>query len=289
MGEDEEPTLGHRLEGHVRAELRLDDVADVGDHGVVPAHRPGLVVLVTTQHAGVHRVGADATHADAEMGVVEGEPLGESQRAVLGQRVRHVRRAGDQRRRRQRLHEVALAPLDHLRHDLLGGPHVGEQVDVDDGSDLLGRGAEVGTDVVDAGVGAEDTHRPELGDRTLHEVVNGVGLADVARDRQTTDVAGHLLGPRAVQVGDDHLGALPGEALGERPADAVPATGHDRALVAEVHQNRSPPAAAAVVPSRSKDLTTLRPIIQRCTSSGPSTRRCWRTSAYQAASGVSSV
>ena len=100
---------------------------------------------------------------------------------------------------------------------------------------------------------------------------------------------GHLLGPLAVQVGDDHLGALPGEALGQRPADAVPPAGDDGAPVAEVHQNRSPPAAAAVVPSRSNALTTLRPTIQRCTSSGPSTRRCWRTSAYHAASGVSRV
>ena len=191
--------------------------------------------------------------------------------------------------RRERLHEVALALLDHLRHDLLGGPDVGEQVDVDDGADLLRRGAEVGPDVVDPGVGAEHADRSVLGGRSLHEVVDRFGLADVARDRQAADVAGHLLGPLAVQVGDDHLGPLPGEALGQRPADAVPPTGDDGAPVAKVHQKRSPPAAAAVVPSRSNALTTLRPTIQRCTSSGPSTRRCWRTSAYHAASGVSSV
>ena len=51
--------------------------------------------------------------------------------------------------------------------------------------------------------------------------------------------------------------------------------------------NRSPPHAPAVVPVALNALMTLRPVVQRCTSSGPSTRRCERMCVYQAASGVS--
>ena len=76
--------------------------------------------------------------------------------------------------------------------------------------------------------------------------------------------------------------AIPGRAAPAAPWFA-------RGVRGAVVQNRSPPAAAAVVPDLRCAASTLRPIRHRCTSSGPSTRCCIRTSAYQAASGVSRV
>ena len=51
--------------------------------------------------------------------------------------------------------------------------------------------------------------------------------------------------------------------------------------------SRSPPAAAAVVPSRRNALMTLRPTFHLWTSSGPSTRRCERICVYHLARIVS--
>jgi hypothetical protein len=56
----------------------------------------------------------------------------------------------------------------------------------------------------------------------------------------------------------------------------------------ELDHSRSPPAAAALVPSFLKARITFLPVIHLCTSSGPSTRRWDRMGVYQAASGVSS-
>lgn len=58
------------------------------------------------------------------------------------------------------------------------------------------------------------------------------------------------------------------------------------AMEFDVYSN-SPPQALAVVPNCWYALMTLRPVVQRCTSSGPSTRRCERMPVYQRASGVS--
>ena len=52
-------------------------------------------------------------------------------------------------------------------------------------------------------------------------------------------------------------------------------------------QSRSPPQAEAQVPCASKACTTFLPLRQRCTSSGPSTRRWARIPRYQRARGVS--
>ena len=60
-----------------------------------------------------------------------------------------------------------------------------------------------------------------------------------------------------------------------------------RPLEVVSYTKRSPPQAAAVEPSRSNALITFAPVRQRCTSSGPSTRRWDLIPVYHRASGVS--
>ena len=195
VGEHQEATVAHRIERHLGAQLGFDNVAEHSTRVVVD--RAGVVVLVAAQHAGVHRVRAEARDHHAEMGIVEGDPFREAERTVLGEGVPHPRRAGDERRRRDGLHQMAAAALDHARHDQLGGPHVRQQVHVDDLAHLIDRGAEVGASIADAGVRAEDMDRPERRFGACDEVAHRGGIADIAGDGQAADALAILVERRS--------------------------------------------------------------------------------------------
>ena len=92
---------------------------------------------------------------------------------MLRERVAHARRPGDERGRRDRLHQVALALLDHRGHHRLRGPHVRQEVDADDALDLFDGGGEAGSGVADAGVGAEHVHRAVRVHRLRDEIGDG--------------------------------------------------------------------------------------------------------------------
>ena len=64
------------------------------------------------------------------------------------------------------------------------------------------------------------------------QLVGGAGLGQVAGEDGglAVDLAGRLLGDVAVDVVDQHLGALAGEQLGRRPADPARRAGDDRRL-----------------------------------------------------------
>jgi hypothetical protein len=83
-----------------------------------------------------------------------------------------------------------------------------------------------------AGVVDDDVDLPELVDRLLDELVGDVLVREVAGegDGLALDLAGCLLGDVAVEVVDQDLGALLGEQLGGRPADAASRAGDDRRL-----------------------------------------------------------
>ena len=88
---------------------------------------------------------------------------------------------------------------------------------------------------------------------------------------------------------DDCCGAEPaaGSLISRRSAARVDALCRRASRVAD--QKRSPPLAAAVEPSLSKALTTLRPMIHLWTSSGPSTIRFARAPASHLTRGKSWV
>jgi hypothetical protein len=83
-----------------------------------------------------------------------------------------------------------------------------------------------------AGVVDEDVDLPERVDGLLHDVVAGAGLGQVARhgDGLAADLRRRLLGDVAVDVVDRDLGALGGEELRRRAADAAGRPGDDRRL-----------------------------------------------------------
>ncbi len=90
----------------------------------------------------------------------------------------------------------------------------------------------------DTGVGKEDVHWAilllRLGDQTLD-----LGfLADVAGDREPTDVLGDLLQSAGIHVGhDDAPGAFLGIASRDRLANAAGCAGDDADLVLDLHIN----------------------------------------------------
>ena len=60
-----------------------------------------------------------------------------------------------------------------------------------------------------------------------------VGVGDVSRDREATDLLSHGLGRLRVHVDDDDLGALGGEAQGRRTSDAASAASDECGAIGE--------------------------------------------------------
>ena len=178
--------------------------------------RLGFVVFVAPEHAGVHRVRAQARDGDPEVRVVERDPFGEPQRTVLGERVAERRRSRDQRGRRDGLHQVPGAFVEHGREHALRSPDVREQVHVDDRAHLVGGRRQIGTAIPDSRVGAEDVHRSVFGFSAVDQRADHGGVAYVADERNATDPCGDLLRPLGVQVGDHDTRAITGETFAQR-------------------------------------------------------------------------
>src|SRR5205823_3888816 len=75
------------------------------------------------------------------------------------------------------------------------------------------------------GVGDEDVDAPEGRDRLLDQRAHRCAVADIDRLEDAGGRAGHLPAALAVDVGDDHAGALGGECPRRRGADAGRAAG----------------------------------------------------------------
>jgi hypothetical protein len=89
----------------------------------------------------------------------------------------------------------------------------------------------------------EDVHGAERVRRGRHQLVRHALLGEVTREdrRLAVDLGGRLLGDVAVEVVDQHLGALAHEQLRRRAANPARRAGHDRALsVKQSHRVSSP-------------------------------------------------
>ncbi len=86
-----------------------------------------------------------------------------------------------------------------------------------------------------AGVVDEDVDLAPLVDHLLDELVGHARLGQIAgeHERVAVDLGGRLLGDVAVEVVDQHLGALLGEQLRGRASDAACRAGDDRDLAVE--------------------------------------------------------
>ena len=86
-----------------------------------------------------------------------------------------------------------------------------------------------------AGVVDQDVDLAPLVDDLLDELVADAGRRQVAAEHQRVagDLRGRLLGDVRVEVVDEHLGALLGEQLRRRAADAAGRSGDDRHLAVE--------------------------------------------------------
>jgi hypothetical protein len=231
--QDQEPLRVHRLEHGPRDVLGHEHLAQLA----AVRRRGGLVAVRPAEHPGVDGVRAQAGHPDPAVPVVEREPLGEAERAVLGHRVAGARRPGDQRRRRDRLEQVALATGEHRRHDRARRPDVRHEVHVDDAPPGVRRLAEIPRRRVgEAGVRAEDADRAERILRGPHQAFDRVRVGDVAADAHAADPRGHLVRPLRVDVCDDHAaGAFGRETLGERLPDSAGPARHDHGFAGDLH------------------------------------------------------
>jgi hypothetical protein len=115
-------------------------------------------------------------------------------------------------------------------------------VDVDHRLELL-----IGHPVDDAVPGVarvvdDRVHLAEGVDRGLHQLVAGAFLGQVAGEHRglPVDLLRRFLCHVAVEIVDQHLGALGAEQLRRRPADASRGSGDDRALSVKQSQGRSP-------------------------------------------------
>ena len=233
MGQDQEALLAQALDHDVGDLLGLEHGAGRLDHvRGGPAHLAALVARV--QHRGVHAHRAQAADADAAVAVGHRQPLGERDRAVLGDRVRARADLGEQPGRRRRREEVARAALQPARHQAPRRVHVRHDVDAERELPALLEA----DPAADAGVRAEQVDRPELRLGAVHQRVDlgAVGHVAPGGDRRGADLPGHALGSRGVDVGDDHAArAVLGEAPRERAPDARRRAGDDDDLAGDLH------------------------------------------------------
>src|SRR5690606_3284744 len=204
---------------------------------------------------GAHVAGGDGVHAHAAAGPFErggaGEVVDGGLRGVVGGlRLGDV---GDDAAHRAGVDDAAAAPLEHAPTH--GGEHVVDAVEVQGhhGAPLLA--VPVLDGVVDGAPGVvqqdlDPTHlRIERGDDLLDlglvsdvEVAVGDGDAGLGGE-----VLRGLLAGRIVDVREDDRGAVLGEALGHREAQALRAAGDEGGAAGEVEPgaDRGGPAAVA--------------------------------------------
>jgi len=103
------------------------------------------------------------------------------------------------------------------------------------------------------GIVDQDVDRAEPIQRGIHHAIHISRLTDISRHRQRLptvagDLRGGLGGRLAIDIGDHHVGALRGIAMGDRITDPLSTASHDRNLALE-HITR----CAHVTPSRIPD------------------------------------
>ena len=130
--------------------------------------------------------------------------------------------------------EVAVAASEPLVEEVLGGPPVRVDVDVERELPVLLGGRQVDA-ATDPGVGEEQVDRPE-------RLLGGADQLDVARPRWTRRRSHRPLARVAAVVpagsstsADDHVRAAVVEAAGERCADAPSGSGDHHVGAVEIH------------------------------------------------------
>ncbi len=228
--------VGHDL-GDLR---RFEHLAGGADHaaGACRAGRSDGV-----EHAGVDALRAQAAHLHAPVAVGDGEPFGEADCGVLGHRVRRRSDLGEQPGGRRGGAEVALAALQPLGHELLGGPTMWALM------------------LTSKERSQSSSRRVELapgGRRRRWRRTGRSGRTPAARRRSgrrcrprcrhrrrrrprstggsASSSAAMRGGPRAVEVGDDDPRAGAVEPPGERRPDAAGGSGHHDVSALEVHR-----------------------------------------------------
>jgi hypothetical protein len=120
-----------------------------------------------------------------------------------------------------------------------------EQVDVDHPppvgkAEVLHQGQWADTRVV-----ADNVDGPEPVQRGTCERLDACRVRHVRVHRDRAELGGRLVHRLVLDVGDDDANARGGQRLGDAPADAGGAAGHDRDLALEVcqptHRGRPPP------------------------------------------------
>src|SRR3954470_11185297 len=171
---------------------------------------------------------ADRVHADPLVGVLDGRVLRQAADAVLARGVRAQEPNGPQAGVRRRVDDGAAARPEHVADLVLHAEERAAQVDGDDAIELgvvglvqalVDADAGVVVGVVEAAIALDrlgDDARAVL--RARHVARDEGGVAALVADRLHRLLAA---GAGALEVGDDHGGALLGEADRARAADAA--------------------------------------------------------------------
>ena len=222
-------------------------IAGGGDLGTAFAADPGAGV---DRHRRVHQAGQDDIGAHAELGVLDGDLLGERDHAGLGRLVGHIGVILQSRDRRDHEND-ARALRAHRRQHMLGGHDGAAQVD--------------GGDAVEGGFGEFVERRVAAGDAQADIVVQNIDAAPALPrrldHRLERRLAGHvsfergafaaaarlprhrrrLLGGGEIVVDGQDLGALLGKpqnrgaAIAHPLAPRLPGADHDGDFVFETH------------------------------------------------------
>ncbi len=194
------------------------------------------------EHPGVDPHRAEAADLQAAVAVGDGEPFGEPDRGVLGDRVRRRSDLGEEPGGGRSGAEVAVAALQPGRHQQPGGEDVGLDVDVEGevpvivvgGIELAAGGdTRVGEEQVDLAEGL-----PRGGDQFGVAGTRRDVRADADRARRTVAVELRCdpFGPRSVEVGHDDPRPGTVEAPGERRTDAAGAPRDHDVSTLELHR-----------------------------------------------------